>query len=122
MESLKKVNFKRISFIILFVLIGIFCNVSTVKADTDVVIKSAEIKEKSENVVSTVSVSDNKVNMDLKLYNLDDYITYKIVLKNNSDKNYTIDSVTDDNNINYIKTKDDLNYFNNVINQYLKKC
>ena len=104
MESLKKVNFKRISFIILFVLIGIFCNVSTAKADTDVVIKSAEIKEKSENVVSTVSVSDNKVNMDLKLYNLDDYITYKIVLKNNSDKNYTIDSVTDDNSINYIKT------------------
>ena len=52
MESLKKVNFKRISFIILFVLIGIFCNVSTVKADTDVVIKSAEIKEKSDNVVS----------------------------------------------------------------------
>ena len=86
MESLKKVNFKRISFIILFVLIGIFCNVSTVKSDTDVVIKSAEIKEKSENVVSTVSVSDNKVNMDLKLYNVDDYITYKIVLKNNSDK------------------------------------
>ena len=80
MESLKKTIFKRISFIILFVLIGIFCNVSTVKADTDVVIKSAEIKEKSENVVSTVSVSDNKVNMD------------------------TIDSVTDNNNINYIKT------------------
>ena len=40
--------------------------------------------------------------MNLMLHNQEEYVTYKIVLKNNSSKDFEIDSISDNNELEYI--------------------
>ena len=92
------------SFILAFILVSFGLN--NVKAEEkNVEIKSIEIQEKSDNVSSNIE-EDNELNynMNLELFDIDDYITYKIIVKNNSNKDYEIDTITDNLESDYIES------------------
>ena len=59
----------------------------------DIDIKSIVLKDKSENVeeLSDIFIDHHKINIDLKMYEVGDYVEYKIKVKNNSNENYYID-------------------------------
>ena len=58
-----------------------------------IVIESVDLLGKTENVeeVSPVSFQNNKLNMDLKMFDVGDYIEYKLLLKNTSNDDYYFD-------------------------------
>ena len=58
----------------------------------------AEIKEKTETVtVNKFLYKNDTITSDVIFYKVEDYITYKLVIKNNTSNDYTISSITDDN-------------------------
>ena len=62
------------------------------------------IKEKTDGViVNDASISHDEINNDIVLTDKDDFITYNITIKNNSDKNYLIKSISDDNDSEYLE-------------------
>ncbi|MBQ3409715.1 MAG: InlB B-repeat-containing protein [Clostridia bacterium] len=66
-------------------------------------ITSAEVSAKSSTVdVHNFSFEKCKINNDITFHQVGDSITYKIKVKNNDDKSYTIKSVKDDNTNGYI--------------------
>ena len=72
----------------------------------NVEIKEVEILEKSDGLTefSKPTFKDLKVNFDLGFNELRDYIQYKLVLKNNDEKDYEVDEQTkfsEDNHIKY---------------------
>ena len=94
---------KRITNVIMFLLITLFINVNVVKAEGKVEIKSAELIDKSTDVTAEISsFNDLELNIDAKMYNIDDYFKYKIVLKNNTSNDLKIVSITDNNELEYI--------------------
>ena len=76
-----------------------------VLAKEDVEIKSIMLLEKSEEVteLENAKYEGLKLNFSLKFVNKDDYAKYKVILKNNSDKDYEIDNQTTFNDGDFIK-------------------
>ena len=108
---MKKVikNISRILCSILLVLsvIGI---INVLASEPIFKITKIEVKEKSDKAtVNNVSVSGGTINNDIIFTDKDDYITYNITIKNNTSDDYTIKSISDDNDSEYLKyTYDDL--------------
>ena len=89
---------------IFIILCTIFLGIHKINAKgNDILIKSVEVKDKSESTIVNLSdYEDLTINNEVSLYNLNDYVIYKIILKNNSDKDYKIESITDNNDNEYI--------------------
>ena len=87
----------------MFFLFSLFINVNVVKAEENVEIKSVDMIEKSNSVFAEItSINDLNLNIKAKMYNIDDYFKYKIVLKNNSGEDLKMSSITDNNELEYI--------------------
>lgn len=94
---------KKIVAILLFIFCIISFGIVNVSALNEIELKNISVESKSENAsIDILSFNDLKFNIDLSLHDVDDYVTYKIVLKNNSNRVYKIDSITDDNELEYI--------------------
>ena len=61
--------------------------------DKSIVLKTISLNEKSENVeeISPATIEDNKLLLDFKMYEVGDYIEYKVKVKNNSNETLEID-------------------------------
>ena len=83
------------SLLLVFSIFGAF---NVFAADVIFQITGISVKEKSDKVtVNDVSLSGGSINNDIVFTEKDDYITYDITIKNVSDDDYTIKSITDDN-------------------------
>jgi len=85
--------------VLLFVAIILFLGAYNVKAkDTcdfsKIEVEDVSVKAKSDNTVemSDVEFKDNKLNVNLKMFDVGDYIEYKILFKNTSSEEYYFDS------------------------------
>jgi len=122
-------KFKKLLIIILLLIPFI-----VLAENKDVEIKSIELVDKSEDVeeLEKATFKDLKLNFSLKFTTKDDYAKYKIVLVNNSDKDYEIDNTSTfnekkfikydyevDNKDKILKSKDELTV--NVIITYIKE-
>lgn len=97
-------NRKLLIPIILMVFLFSIIKAGIILASTDSFeITSAEVSAKSSTVdVHNFSFEKCKINNDITFHQVGDSITYKIKVKNNDDKSYTIKSVKDDNTNGYI--------------------
>ena len=91
----------------------LFIPLSVHAADNNYEIKSIELFEKSENteILSEATTDGSNIKFDIQFLNVDDYATYKVVVKNNSDKDLKFNEksiVLDNPYIGY-----DFNYENN---------
>ena len=84
--------------ILLLIVVSVF-SIKYVSADTpDIVIKDMSISEKSDTiVVNDYGFSGTIMNSDVTFYDIGDYVTYKVVLKNNTNNTYSINGLTDNN-------------------------
>ena len=75
------------------------CNPSNIK------IKDIDIKDKSEYVeeLSDTTFKDNKLNLDLKMYDVGDYIEYELKVKNDSNEDYYLNKDSLDINSDYFE-------------------
>ena len=90
-------------FIVMFLIIGI----TGVKAiSKNIEVAKIEVKDKSGTitVVDPVLVS-NEVTSNITFNQIDDFVTFELTLKNNESKKYKIESITDNNTNNNIKTE-----------------
>ena len=73
--------------------------------DKKVLLESIRLNEKSDNVVeiSPATIEDNKIKLDFKMYEVDDYIEYKIKVKNNSKDTLEIDESKVVSSVKYVK-------------------
>lgn len=98
--------------LLLVLFLGVFLIPNICYAADDVYIESVDVLEKSDNteVVTPASFSGLNINFDVKFVEKDDYILYKVVVVNNSNKPYRI------TNTNKFKSSDYIRYdyiFNN---------
>ena len=84
--------------ILLLTVVSIF-SIKNVSADTpDIVIKDMSISEKSGTIiVNDYGFSGTTMNSYVTFYDIGDYVTYKVVLKNNTSNTYSINGLTDNN-------------------------
>ena len=84
--------------ILLLTVVSVF-SIKNVSADTpDIVIKDMSISEKSDTIiVNDYGFSGTTMNSDVTFYDIGDYVTYKVVLKNNTNNTYSINGLTDNN-------------------------
>ena len=73
------------------------CNPNSIK------IQSISVKDKSEYTeeLSNITFENNKINLDLKMYDVGDYIEYKLKVKNESKENFYFDEKSLNINSNY---------------------
>ena len=92
-------------FLSLVILCSIFFMVNVSAEENTISIESLTIEEKSDGVVlnEETELDGNNIKSNLLFQDTKDYIIYKLVLKNNSDKTYSIESIIDDNEIEYFK-------------------
>ena len=66
-------------------------------------IESIELKDKTDIVIenSTVSIDNKMINLDLKMYEVGDYVEYELRVKNNSNDNFYFDEKSLNINSNY---------------------
>ena len=70
------------------------------------ILSEANIIEKSDEVDSTISsFSGDSLNIETTFHKLNEYVNYKLTIKNNSDENYKLISVSDNNSNDYIKNE-----------------
>ncbi len=101
---------KRIVTIVLFIFCIISFGIINVSALNEIELKNISVESKSEKAsIDILSFNDLKFNMDLSLYDVDDYVTYKMILKNNSNETYEIESITDNNELEYISNSYEFN-------------
>ena len=93
----------KIKKILLFIMISIFCFVPVVSAKEDVVVKSIKVVDSSDEALNSVK----KINVEFN--DLDQFVQYKIVLKNNTKKDlYTNSLNVEGSSKNFVKyTLDD---------------
>ena len=66
-------------------------------------ITSVDVLDKASTAdINNFSFEKNKIIKDITFHHVGDYVTYKIKVKNNEETNYTIKSVSDDNESKYI--------------------
>ena len=91
----------------LFVLVLLFCIFKsfTILADATIFqITKIEVKEKSEGVVvNDVSLSNGSLNNDIIFSAKDDFVKYNVTIKNNTSSDYTIKTITDNNESSYLE-------------------
>ena len=86
---------KKINFILLIIL---FLIPSIIKAETcdndSIKLISIYLEEKSEGIteLEEATIENNKIKVNIKILELNDYIKYKLVLKNESDQDYNLDN------------------------------
>ena len=99
-KTWKKIFILSLTFVFLF---SIF-NIGKVLASEPLFkLTNAKISEKNDGVkANIVSFNDTSVDINAEFHKLNDYIIYELTIKNNTDKNYTIKSVSDNNNNAYI--------------------
>ena len=102
-------NITRVLFSLLLI-VSIFGAFNVLAQEIIFKVTNIEVKEKSDGVtVNDVSLTSGAITNDIVFTDKDDYIKYNITIKNSSDKDYTIKSISDDNdstNLEY--TYDDL--------------
>lgn len=93
---------KKIKYL-LIVLLSVF--IIPVHAANDVSIESVDVLERSENteVVNPATFKGLEINFDIKFVEKNDYIKYKVVVSNNSNKDYKISDTSKFNSSKYIK-------------------
>ena len=114
--------------ILLLVLLSIlFMPIVVIAEECDsnsIIVESIDVNDKTDYVdeLSPISINGNSIGLNLKMYNVGDYINYKLKLKNTSDLDYYLDekalkvsndffdySVFFDDNSNIIKSKSEKN-------------
>lgn len=71
----------------------------------NVSVAGLKVESKSDDVnIENIGFEDNSITTDAVLKNKNDFVTYKITLKNSDEADYTIESITDDNVSRYVKT------------------
>lgn len=104
------INFKKI--ILIFLAISIpFTVKAEVCKDDRMIVKTIELAEKSQGAseTSNAEIKNNKINLNIKLLEVNDYVMYKVTLANNSKQEYNLDDsiYSSDNIISYtIDTED----------------
>ncbi len=98
---------------ILFTVLLLFSVFKIVRVDAvDVPFKitNIEVKDKSSGVIiNDVSINSGTITNDIVFSNKDDYIKYNVTFKNDSEKDYIIKSISDDNDSSNLEyTYDDL--------------
>ena len=64
---------------------------------------NVEIINKSDTVyVDNITYENKEINNNITFHKVGDFVTYKITIKNNENKNYIIKSISDDNINQYI--------------------
>ena len=108
---MKKVvkNISRVLFSLLLIF-SLFSTINVLAEETIFQITNISVKEKSSGVtVNDVSLSSGRLNNDIVFTDVNDYIKYNVTIKNNSSDVYTIKSISDDNNSEYLEySYDDL--------------
>ena len=92
-------KYKRIINSVLIILFIFVINVEVVYAkNKDIEISNIKIIEASESAHENTKaeVNDYTINTDITFNNPDDYIKYKLTIKNNTNHDYIIDSITSD--------------------------
>ena len=76
-----------------------------VKAKDGLTVENLEYVEKSElaEVIEDATFQDLSISINLRFHNLNDYVKYKITIKNDTDKDYDLDS--EEKLTDYIKMK-----------------
>lgn len=94
----------------LLLIFSMFSVVNVLASEVIFQITKIEVKEKSDKVtVNDVSLSGGTITNDIVFTDEDDYITYNITIKNNTEDDYTVKSISDNNTSTYLKyTYDDL--------------
>ena len=61
------------------------------------------ITEKSNDVIASVDDFDSDdIKLDAEFHRINDYITYKLIIKNTSSHDYTLKTISDNNTNSYI--------------------
>ena len=91
--------------VILLLLTILLLPIMVYAEDKKVILESISLNGKSDNVVevSPATMEDNKVILDFKMYEVDDYIEYKIKVKNNSNETLEIDNSSVTSPVKYVK-------------------
>ena len=92
---------------LLFLLFVILININ-VYAKSDVYIESVDLIDDSiigdVEILEDSSFEDMSLKFNIRFYEINSSVKYKLVVKNNSDKNYTMsDNIIDNNDNSYIK-------------------
>ena len=96
---MKKLGLSLVAFIFTFIFL------SGVSAKGSVEISSVDVSAKTDNVSASVSSFKGLTfNTKESFYEVGDYVTYKVTLKNNTSKNLPIESISDNLNNKYIQT------------------
>ena len=90
--------------LLIFILCIFLFNVSNIYAlNQNFEINSIEITDKSNSIsVSNPSITDNSISSNIEFNEVSDFVKYKIVLKNNTDKEYRIKDIINNYNGEYI--------------------
>ncbi len=102
----KKIFYARLlSFFFLFAVLLLIYKCSIVFADLKTfTIKDVSIIEKSDTVNGDITNNtDSKVDNDVVFHKLDDYLTYKLVISNNTNRKITIKSIEDNSTDQFIE-------------------
>lgn len=96
----------RFLFTISLAMVFLSCVFFAIKASANQTIfklTSVSINEKSADVITTIDDFDSDdINLNVEFHRIDDYIVYKLVLKNTSDNDYTLKTISDNNSNSYI--------------------
>ena len=99
--KLKKVIFLILLFFVFlpFIVKAESCDLSKISID------SVTIKDKTDNVmeIEEPSIEGNNLKVDLKMFEVNDSIEYKLLLKNDSSEDYELDDKSFNTNSEYIK-------------------
>ena len=103
--NFKKIKIKRIMALVLVLMLGFsLFNIGKVLASSETFsLENVNISDKSDGVVASITSFDNSsINSNIEFYNLNDYVVFDLKIKNNSNQDYTIESISDNNPNTYI--------------------
>ena len=92
------------SIVLMILILPVLVNAEECKPDS-IKIKSIELNSKSEDAqeINSPTFDNNNLNFDLKMYDLNDYVEYKIVVKNTSDEKLIFDANSLNKDSDYIE-------------------
>lgn len=109
-------NTTRIFFVLLLI-VSVFSITNVLAKDTLFDISKIKVNTKSDGVkVNDVSIKNGSINNDIEFTNKDDYITYDITLKNTSNNDITLKSISDNNDSTNLKYT-----YDNIENKVVEK-
>ena len=96
------------AFKIILLFLSSFLLYTNVYAESNLVIESVRTTEKSSTmVVSDLSYVDMTITSKMEFHTLNDFVTYEIEIKNNSEKTYTLSKIINHLNTNYLSVESD---------------